>query len=36
MQPPRLSETLEIVVKSLYGAVLAGEPPVWPTAVDAC
>ena len=26
MQPPRLSETLEIVVKSLYGAALAGEP----------
>ena len=28
MQPPRLSETLEIVVKSLYGAALAGEPSV--------
>jgi hypothetical protein len=26
MQPPRLSETLEIVVKSLYDAALAGEP----------
>jgi len=26
--PPRLSETLEIVVKSLYGAALAGEPSV--------
>jgi hypothetical protein len=28
MPPPRLSETLEIVVKSLYGAALAGEPSV--------
>jgi hypothetical protein len=26
MQPPRLPETLEIAVKSLYGAALAGEP----------
>jgi hypothetical protein len=26
MQPPRLSETLEIAVKSRYGAALAGEP----------
>ena len=26
MLPPRLPETLEIAVKSLYGAALAGEP----------